>query len=58
MDEAGRHPWRLSSPMPVLKQGLLEQVAQGCSSTKPVVSPVLLEHGPPSFYKTSQTLVK
>lgn len=58
MDEAGRDPWRLSSPMPVRKQGLLEQVAQGCSSTKPVVSPVLLEHGPPAFYKTSQTLVK
>lgn len=58
MDEAGRDPWRSSSPTPMLRQGLLEQVAQGCSSTKPVGSPILLEHGPPAFYKSSQTLKK
>ena len=58
MDEAGRDPWRSSSPTPMLKQDLLEQVAQGCSSIKPVVSPVLLDYGPPAFYKSSQTLVK
>jgi len=42
----------------MLMQGLLERVAQGCLSTKPVVSLLPLNHGPPAFYKSSWTLVK